>query len=371
MEISLFIQTLIRGWWIILLTVLFALAASLGSSYLIAPQFEAISRFILSPSTLSAFPAEELNPNTLLQSIDTINNQMVVNTYAEVMRSDLTYANALKLLQLQPEDLMDYSYKVVVLPDSSVFELSVEGPDPELTAKLANSIGYETIAYTRGLNQLFNLDFLDTAYPPTKPIRPQPVRDAFLAGVFGLIGGGILAVLNDQIRFSWDRFRQNLRMDAATGVYHRKFFPEVVENELAENPDSVLTVGILELSGIRDIFETFPAGGLQRIFQRVADILRKELRGNDVIGLWDEISFIVLLPNTTGRAATRIFERISEALCEPMDLGQYGTMPDLNSYIGGAESHYNTTVQELFEKANESLNQAHRSSDTPVYVWKK
>ncbi|MGD8457121.1 MAG: diguanylate cyclase [Anaerolineales bacterium] len=371
MEISLFFQTLIRGWWIILLTVLFALAASLGASYMIAPQFEAISRFILSPSSLSAYPAEELNPNTLLQSIDTINNQMVVNTYAEVMRSNLTYVNALELLQLQTDDLMDYSYAVVVLPNSSVLELSVEGPDPEITAKLANSIGYETIAYTRGLNQLFNLDFLDTALPPTEPIRPQPLRDAFLAGVFGLIGGGILAVLNDQLRFSWDRFRQNLRVDASTGVYHRKFFPEVIENELAENPDSVLTIGILELSGISDIFDTFPAGGLQRIFQRVAEILRKELRGNDVIGLWDDISFIVMLPNTTGLAATRIFERISEALCEPMDLGQYGTMPDLNSFIGGAESYYDTTAQELFEKASESVNQARHSSGNPVHIWKK
>jgi diguanylate cyclase (GGDEF)-like protein len=363
MEINLFLQTLRRGWWIILLTTLVAVAASLGVSYLVEPQYQAIARFILNPM---AIPTSE--PDLTLRSISTINNEMVITTYAEVIKSNHTYNGALELLSLQSEDLEDYTYEVTVLPSSSVIELSVEGPNPQLAAQVANSIGYEAISYTRILNRVFDLAFLDTAVPSMNPISPQPVRDAFLSGVFGLLGGIILAVLNEQIRFSWDRFREGLRVDASTGVYHRKFFPEVIESELAQNPDGVLTVGILELNGIRDIYDTFPTSGLQRIFKRVADILRKELRGNDVIGLWDDTSFIVMLPNTTGVAGTRIFERISDALAEPVDIGQFGTIADLDASIGGAESGNGITAQELLEKASGAVDQARLDLDKPVFV---
>jgi diguanylate cyclase (GGDEF)-like protein len=255
-----------------------------------------------------------------------------------------------------------------VLPSSSVIELRVEGPDPQLAARLAKYIGNEAIKYTRLLNRVFDLVELDTAVPTSVPISPQPVRDAILAGVFGLLAGVILAVLNEQIRFSWDNFRESLRVDASTGVYHRKFFPEVVEHELAQNPDGVLTVGILELNGIRDIYDTFPTSGLQRIFKKVAEILRKELRGNDVIGLWDDTSFIVMLPNTTGVAATRIFERISDVLTEPVDIGQFGTIADLDASIGGAESGNGITAHELLENASGAMDQARLDLDKPVFI---
>ena len=51
MEIRLYFQMLRRSWWIILLTMLFALVGALGVSYLATPQYEVVARFIVSPST--------------------------------------------------------------------------------------------------------------------------------------------------------------------------------------------------------------------------------------------------------------------------------------------------------------------------------
>lgn len=363
MEIRLYFQMLRRGWWIILLTSLTALSASLGASYLVSPQYQAVARLILSPRIIATS-----GPDLELRGISTI-DITVMTTYSEVMNSNHIYNNALTFLQLQPEDMADYTYDAIVLPSSNVLELSVTGPDPLMAAEFANSIGYQTINFTRGLNQVFNLDFLDTAVPPVVPISPKPQRDAFLAVVFGMIGGVVIAILNEQIRFSLDSFRHRLRLDTVTGVYSSKYFPQLVEEELAQNADDVLTVGIIELSGIQDIYETLPSAGLQRILQRVTEILRREVRGNDVIGRWNDISFIVMLPNTTGVAATQIFKRIFESLSKPIDLGFFGSVVNLDSHIGGAEYGNFITTNELLDKANSTLEQARRSSDTPVYVW--
>ncbi|MGA7194801.1 MAG: diguanylate cyclase [Anaerolineales bacterium] len=284
------------------------------------------------------------------------------------MSSQQIYNDSITFLQLKPGDLKEYTYKATVLPNSSVIQLSVTGPNPQMTAKLANAIGYETINFTRNMNQVINIDFLDMATSPTTPSSPQPLRDAVLAALLGVIVGGILTILSEQLRVSVEAFRQGLHLDSVTGVYSIKYFPALVEDKLAQDPKGVLSIGIVELSGLRDIFDTFPTASLQRIFHRVTDTLRKELRGNDAIGRWNGYSFIVMLPNTNGAAASGIFERIYQELREPVDLGQVG-MIELDAHIGAAEYGNSISAPELLEKANNALEQARRDSKNPVYVW--
>ena len=137
---------------------------------------------------------------------------------------------------------------------------------------------------------------------------------------------------------------------------------------MAKNPDEVLTVGIIEVSALRDILDTFPITAMQKALQKVTESLRKELRGNDIIGRWNDISFIIMLPNTTGAAANRIFERIFQALSQPLDLDQFGSFGDLDSYIGGAENGGYISAQELFDKAKRALVHARRDKGTHVFV---
>lgn len=363
MEIRLYFQMLRRGWWIILLTVLVALTAALAATYLATPEYQAVARFIVTPNAV--LPDR---PDITLQSLSILDNQTVMTTYTEVMDSNRIYNDTLATLQLQPQDIKDYTYDSVVETNTSVLALTVTGPNPQMAAKLANTIGDQTIAFTRRLNQVYNVDFLDTAVPPALPSSPQPVLNLSLAASFGLLVGVLLAVVSDQLRLPLETFRQGLKLDSDTGVLNNKYFTRYVEEEIAKQPKEVMTVGIIELNALQDLLDTFPIAGLQKALQKVTDSLRKELRGNDIIGRWNDISFIVLLPNTTGTAANRIFERIFQALSQPLDLDQFGTVGNLNSYIGGAEYGNAITAQEIIDKANRALVQARRDNDTHVFV---
>jgi GGDEF domain-containing protein len=125
----------------------------------------------------------------------------------------------------------------------------------------------------------------------------------------------------------------------------------------------------VKLIGISDLVETVPVASLQIVFKLVTDTLHKELRGNDIIGRWNDISFIIMLPNTPGIAANRIFERIAQALSQPVDLGQYDAILNLDPHIGGAEYGNHITAQELFKMAEDSIEQARQNNSVPVYVW--
>ena len=267
MELNLYLQMIRRGWWLVVLTALIALTTSLGASFLVTPQYEVVARFIITPGAIG-----ESSPQTILNGLNTINNQSVMETYAEVMNSDRIYNDALAFLQLQPIDLKDYTYESTVLPSSSILELSVRGPDPNRATDIANAVGYQTINFTRRLNQVINLDFLDLAVPSSIPYSPQPLRNAVLATVLGLFGGLALVIVREQLRASLETFRQRTHLDNETGVYTKKYFSRLVEDELARHPDDVLSIGIVELGGLRDIYDTFPIAALQRILQRVSRV---------------------------------------------------------------------------------------------------
>jgi diguanylate cyclase (GGDEF)-like protein len=363
MELRLYFQMLKRSWWIVLLTMLFALAGALIASYLATPQYEATARFIVSPG------ADLINRSDVLSSLDTLNNQSVMATFTEVMSSDRIYTDTLASLKLQSQDIEAYSYKATVISNSSVMEVSVTGPDPQVAANLANALGTETIRFVSRLNQVFTVAFLDVAAPPVLPSSPKPLLNSGLAILLGLIVGIALAILTEQIRLPLEVFRQRLNFDNMTGVYNRKYFVRCVEDELAQKPEDVLSIGIIELVGISDLVETFPVASLQRVFQVVTKTLHKELRGNDIIGRWNDISFIIMLPNTPGVAANRIFERIYNALSQPVDLGQFDAVLNLDAHIGGAEYGNHITAQELFKMANGAIEQARQNHDLPVYVW--
>ena len=365
MEIRLYFQMLRRGWWIILLTTLVAVAVSLGISMLVPPQYQAVARFIVSPAV-----TDPTRPDLTLQGLQTLDRQSVMTTYAEVINSDRILNDALAALQLTQGDIKDYTLGATVLASSSVIELSVTGPDRKRAAEIANTMGNQAINFIRRLNQAFNVDFLDVASMPAEPYSPQPLRDASLALALGLVGGALLAILREQLMTSIEVFRQRLHIDGETGLFTRKYFARLVEDEVLEKPEETFSIGIVELSalGPADIIESYPSAVLQKILHQTTEKLRGELRGTDAIGRWGTTSFAVLLYNTPGSVASRLFERICQTISGPVDTGRLGLSMTLNSVIGIAEYSGSGSAQDLFEKTDKALEQAHRNKTTHVCV---
>jgi len=355
-----------KGWWLIVLTTLIAVFASLTFSYLVTPQYTAKTRLILTPGSLLTSQGDA---QVLISGLETLDLRSVVATYTEVMASQRILDEALTTLGVQNFSRKEYIITAVALPESSVLELSITGPDPVLATDLTNSIGYQTILFTRGLNRVYELNVLDKAVIPDTPVSPKPLQDAGLSLLLGLVGGAVLAILSEQIRVPLEAYRHRLQLDADTGVYNNRYFARLLETQVSENPSDPFSIGVFELSGLADYLDSLPVPGLQRVLSAVTNTLRRELRGNDNIGRWNKNSFIVLLPMTKGEAASRIFTRIQQALLMPVELPQYDLSLQLDPHVGGGEYSGDITMQELLDKTAAALEQAKRDSSNPVYVW--
>jgi diguanylate cyclase (GGDEF)-like protein len=363
MELKLYLRMLQKGWWIIILAALVASSSSLVVSFLTVPQYSATARFIITPSSSLRTSAEVINSLNMLDRVS------VVATYVEVMNSDKILEDSLTFLNVSHDSIKDYTVQAVALPSSSVLELTVTGSDPKLVAELSNAIGQQTIVYANSINFILAINFLDTATQPGSPVSPQPLRDAGTALILGIVVGSSLAIVSEQIRIPLESFRQRTRLDTLTGVYNVRYFRQVVEEEITRDVDGELSVGIIELTGMKDLMESLPSSGFQYLLNKVTGILRKELRGNDIIGRWNDISFIVMLPATPSIAAKRTYDRIYQALSQEIILSAFDVAINLDPHIGGAVYSNAITAQDLFVKAESSLEQAYLSAQSPVSLW--
>lgn len=182
---------LLKGWWIILLTLLVAVGVAYVASMMTDPVYRSSARFIVSPN-----PIVNDNAN-LLRSLDTLDRTSIINTYAQVFGSNRIYGQAVDALGLDRENLAGYEVTAVGLPESNVLQVSVVGKNPDTVHKLVGQIGSESIAYVQELYFLYDVTLLDPASVPSRPISPNVTRNLSVAAVLGLVLGIGLALLYD------------------------------------------------------------------------------------------------------------------------------------------------------------------------------
>lgn len=363
MEIKLIFRMLQRGWWIIAVTTLVAILVTLVASYLATPVYRATSRFVISPS--AAFVSEG---NNVLNSLATLDKRSIITTYAEILNSPRIHRETFDLLQLNEAELQDYTYGAVVLPDTNIIEFSVEGTDPQTVALLVNGIGQHVVEYVQGLYLVYEMMLLDPSVVPVKPISPQPARDAGVALVVGLALGVMLALTRELILAPIENFMKQRKIDPVSLALNRSTFDQkLAEAAFASTNDFAFC--LVRLEGLGKYINVLPQSSLQIILRHVNQILRNQLRGNDLVGRWSELEFAVLLFDTPGDASLNTMSRVRTALSIPIKIEVSGEDLYLNPQIGIAEYRVGDTVESIVKNVKWSLDVAEKNT-SGMYLLK-
>jgi diguanylate cyclase (GGDEF)-like protein len=293
----------------------------------------------------------------LIYSLDTLDKRTIITTYAEVMNSPRLYEDTVKALKLTALDMLGYSYSAVVLPETNIIEFSVQGPNPKLVAVLTESMGQRAVNYLETLYQVYDMTLLDPATVPTEPISPQPLRDAGVALVVGLVLGIGLAILNELMRTPFRSFLQRRTIDDESLALNRETFENDLKDAAVEsNKDFCLC--LVQLEGLREYIDILPQSTLENVLRKVTQVLREQLRGNDLVGRWDRLDFAVLLSGTSGEAALNTMSRVSGALEAPVILDVSEEELHLKPKIGIAEYGMGDSDLVLINHTNRALELA-------------
>lgn len=183
------LSELLRQWWVILLTAAVALVASIVASTLATPTYRVSSSHIIAP-------AEGLTETeTIVRTFDSLQGQGIVPTLLEVLTSGSIQREVAAELGLDPAAAEEYEVDAAVLSESNTIELTVAGPDGEVTASYAAAVGERATALFEELYPVYQVVVLDEPAPPDAPASPRIVRNAILAYVLGLVVGVGVAAL--------------------------------------------------------------------------------------------------------------------------------------------------------------------------------
>lgn len=192
MELRQYFDILKRGWWVIVAMMLVISGIGVFYSYSQTPIYESTANFVVNP-TLKVNETGDL-----LYSLDTLASRTTLaTTYANILSSRTTIEAAATALGVSPDIIEDYTVSALVLPDSNIIQLTVDGPSPELAADLANQIGKIGEQSVRNLQEIYELRLVDTAIPNNEPISPNHPIDITLSAMVGIAGGLAFVTLRE------------------------------------------------------------------------------------------------------------------------------------------------------------------------------
>jgi uncharacterized protein involved in exopolysaccharide biosynthesis len=191
MNLKTTLAALRTGWHLVFIAVLVACAAAVWIESSSQPVFSADASYIISPGS-------GIEPDDVARGLDTLDSsssRSIMATLTEITDSDGTRTQVFASLGLDQSLSEDYLIESVVVPEANVMQTTVTGPDPDIAAELASTLGVVGGARFVESYQIYDVEVLDPALIPTEPSNPGLTELLVIAAAMGLIAGGALALL--------------------------------------------------------------------------------------------------------------------------------------------------------------------------------
>jgi diguanylate cyclase (GGDEF)-like protein len=178
----------------------------------------------------------------------------------------------------------------------------------------------------------------------------------------GFVLGAGLALLNELLRTPFRSFLQRRTIDEESMALNRATFEnDLKDASVASSKDFCLC--FVQLEGLREYVDILPQSTMENVLRKVTQVLREQLRGNDLVGRWDRLDFSVLLSGTSGDAALNTMNRVCRALTVPVPLEVSEEELHLQPKIGIAEYRVGDSDIMLIGHANEALERAKQNGN--------
>ena len=194
--------------------------------------------------------------------------------------------------------------------------------------------------------------------------NPNYARGLALAALVPLLLAPFLAYWHAKVLWELKdaqrRMEDLTRSDGLTGLANRRHFLESAGGLLAlarrhGHPVSLLVVDLDHFESVNDRFGRQTG---EQVLRRAAAVLRKSLRGTDLLARYEGEEFVALMPHTGGQEALTLCQRLRLELTEFQAQGRSGH-PWITFSIGAACSdQYGHDVGRLLSEAVQALYRA-------------
>ncbi len=149
--------------------------------------------------------------------------------------------------------------------------------------------------------------------------------------------------------------------DQLTEIYNRRFFEEELKR-LDTERNFPLTLAMLDVNGLKLINDAFGHLVGDEVLKRIAYLIKRECRMDDIIARIGGDEFVILLPKTDAKQTAKIMKRLHEVIVsEKVD------SINLSISCGWAtKEKRNTKIAAVFKKAEDNMYRQKLSESTSV-----
>jgi len=173
-----------------------------------------------------------------------------------------------------------------------------------------------------------------------------------------LISFVVFVILVIFIWYKANEYRKKAQIDPLTGVYNRGAL-EVLFKEVAKKSGG--SVIFFDIDHFKHINDTYGHEKGDFVLKKLAEIVKKNIREEDIFGRWGGEEFVIVLPNKPYEKALVVAEKIRK-IVENSDFD--GLKVTIS--IGVSEFHEGDDILEAINKADEAMYEAKRSGRNQV-----
>lgn len=177
-------------WIILIITIASLLVSGIVSFFVLEPKYQTFTTLMIGR------PRDYQNVENRLEYNELLLNQKLVSTYGELVKTRAVVDEVIKGLDLNLSyrNLME-KINVKLVKDTEIIKLEVTDTNPELAAIIANETAIVFMQNVKDIMLVENVQIIDKAQVPDKPVSPRPKLNIAIAGVLGLMAGVFLAFL--------------------------------------------------------------------------------------------------------------------------------------------------------------------------------
>ena len=150
---------------------------------------------------------------------------------------------------------------------------------------------------------------------------PQTFWDAGIFAAIGLLSGLLVVSVREFARTPIGDFLHKLTLDNESSAYTKTYLEKMLLNMKAADTSWPISFILISLKNSRDVYRILPSFSRKKIMTETFRRLKGQLKGNDLIGRWDEFTFAVVLPMTPKKAVGVIEDRLLQSLQPPISYG--------------------------------------------------
>lgn len=178
-----------KSWIIVLVTLLLLLTCCVLTFCVMEPQYEAFATFVVGVG-------RPLSHNENFEYSDVLLNEKLVSTYEEIAKSISISDTVVKNLNLNiTYEEFAKKVKVVQVENTQVIKIKIRDKDPVLAARIANEFSKNFLTHIMAIMKMENVQILDRAKVPVKPISPRPALYLAISGLLGVFSSVFMILI--------------------------------------------------------------------------------------------------------------------------------------------------------------------------------